>query len=210
MHKGIWLTAGALIAALALTIFWFSPQPAQAELTAPTPTSPPPTWTPGPPPEKTAVPPAVPPSTEAGSRGALTLLVRCTADLTVCSERLPVLWTQVEARDSDGTWAPVSGWQGHLTQIEGAQGQISWWFGTQAPPPLRWVISEGREGALVTLSDTFQPEPEESMVITVSLPGAPVLLPASGRTLAFAVGGLIGLLLLCLAALVPRMRARTE
>ena len=206
MHKGIWLTTGALIAALAFMMLWFSPQPAQAELAAPTPTNPPPTWTPGPPPEKTVVPPSTESRVEAGSTGAITLLVRCTVDLTVCEEKLPVLWTQVEAQNPDGSWTPVPGWKGNLTRTDRAQGQISWWFGTQVPPPLRWIISEGAEGELITISDAFQPLPEVMTVFTVNLPGTPILLPASGRTSALAVAALAGLLLVFLT-FIARIRA---
>lgn len=195
MRRGIWYVAVALAAGLTLAMaFGSSAQPAQAEIAAPTPTSPPPTWTPGPPPEKTVAQPSSGEQTGATSRGVITLLARCRSDDSNCTDRLPSLWTQVEAQNADGSWAPISGWGGNLAQIERSQGQISWWFGTQALPPLRWVISEGREGSRTAVSDTFQPLPSSPTVIAVDIPGAVVLLPASGNaTIALTLVGLIAL-----------------
>lgn len=202
MSRRILLIAGMVLTIVA-SMAWVAPQSAEAQLQPPTPTSPPPTWTPGPPAAKTPTPIA-PPSEPGGiPQSVITLRVECTGAQTDCLRQLVTLRTQVEAQTTEGAWEPVVGWTGPLAEFGESSGRISWWFGDKALPYLRWIITEEDGRTTLVTSEAFHPTPGIATMVTVRLPVVQPLLPASGAGALLVpvavIGGMVTYLLTLIA-----------
>jgi hypothetical protein len=81
-------------------------------------------------------------------------------------------WTVVQWQDSAGDWHDVEGWRGTLD----ASGYRRWWvdakdFGTG---PFRWVVSQGADGPVLSLSPPFNLPSEAGQVLPMTVsPGTP-------------------------------------
>ena len=72
-------------------------------------------------------------------------------------------WAAVQWKNDKGEWQTVDGWQGAVVN-----GYQRWWVGRElyAAGPFRWAILDGKEGAVLAASATFNlPGAEDKMVV---------------------------------------------
>ncbi len=130
------------------------------------------------PPRVTAVPQPVTQSS-ASLAAAIHLIVQVSSPTLSVAD----LWAEVEWLDSTGVWHTVEGWQGPLDGISGNTGSATWYLGPQAlgTGPFRWVLYDGRGGALLSSSAPFALPTMVGTTVTVEMQESPPpLLPRSG------------------------------
>ena len=146
-----WLPLLVLNLGILAAVSWLAAEATPAQQAA-TPTSPPPTWTPGPAPIKT---PQGAPLPEPGwGGGAIELQVRFSpARLKHWQE----VWAVVQWQDAWGDWHDVEGWRGTLDEIVGAEGRKTWWVYRQdlGKGPFRWLVYDRAGGKLLAASQSF-------------------------------------------------------
>ncbi len=158
-----WFSLVVLILAIAATLSLFPAEAVPAQ--EPTPTSPAPTWTPGPAATKTPIPTASPPTPPPAARPApagaqIELRVQFPPTWPWTKSHWQELWTVVQWQDTWGDWHDVEGWQGALDDVEIGEGgevvgQKVWWVAESdlGKGPFRWRVYQGWR--LLAQSGTF-------------------------------------------------------
>ena len=160
MHKWVPLIVVGLMAAVAVAgMFRTAAVPAVAQ--EPTPTSPAPTWTPGPPATKTPVPAAGMHRSAPGG-GCIELRVQFSTAWPWARVHWRDLWVVVQWQDGQDEWHAVEGWQGALDEIvAGEQGEVvgrkRWWVDRDdlGKGPFRWAVYEGQGRSPLAVSEPF-------------------------------------------------------
>lgn len=137
------------------------------------PTSPAPTWTPGPPPLKTPLP------SPAGLDGAvIELNVLFPASWPWREIGWQDLWTIVQWQDAFGNWHDVTGWQGGLDSISQQDGEYvgskMWWAGREQAVPgvFRWLVLQDKDGARLGASESFTANTTNRVRVELSSPSS--------------------------------------
>ncbi len=86
------------------------------------------------------------------------------------------LWTVVQWQDAWGDWRAVEGWQGEMDDVAvDAAGVVSghktWWVAQKdfGAGPFRWVVTQGKGGALLAASESFDLPSVNHATVTVAL-----------------------------------------
>ena len=145
-----------------------------------TPTPPVATWTPGPPPLKTPIPPgALSPS--APATWFIRLRARFDPTWPWASTYWQDLWTVVQWQDASGNWHDVEGWRGTFDDVVIENGAVIaqkvWWVAQVdlGKGPFRWLVYRGQGSVLLARSTPFYLPGPTSGPTTVEVSLAPQL-----------------------------------